>query len=330
MTGQSLHSTPVDSAAATRPDREEGEAARKAEAPREAEIRSPADGLGARWPSLSQVGVHAVLIIGAVVMVGPLIWMVLTSFKTPANAEAFFDTPRQLGAILSSLWPDPFTLDAYEAVFNERPMLRYYLNSAIYTVLRMVPSLFFCSLAGFIFAKLEFPGRDWIFGAVIVTMMVPFQVKMLTLYDMMVDMQLVDTYWAVVLVGVMEPFGIFLFRQTIKDIPDDLLEAARIDGCGTFRIYYSIVLPLIRPTLAAYSIFIFMWSWSDFLWPLIVLNSESLKPIEVGILGFSDINNPEFVKMMAASTIAVLPIIIFFLLMQRQFIRGVTMTGIKG
>lgn len=300
--------------------------------PDETERGTP--GWRSRWkeyaPAPSTVGIHAILILGAIVMVGPLIWMVLTSFKTPADAEAFFDTPRRLGAVIKNLWPHPVTFDAYEAVFNERPMLQYYLNSAIYTVLRMIPGLFFCSLGGFIFAKLEFPGRDWIFGAIIVTMMVPFQIKMLTLYEMMVQMRLVDTYWAVVVVGLMEPFGIFLFRQTIQGIPDDLLDAARIDGCGTFRIYWSVVLPLIRPTLAAYSIFLFMWSWSDFLWPLIVINTEELKPIEVGILGFSDIHNPEYVKMMAASTIAVLPIIIFFLLMQRQFIRGVTMTGIKG
>ena len=209
-------------------------------------------------------------------------------------------------------------------------MARYFLNSAIYTVLRMLPALFFCSLAGFIFAKLRFPGRDWIFGAVIVTMMIPFQIKMLTLYEMMVDFGWVDTYWAVVVIGLMEPFGIFLFRQTILGIPDDLLDAARIDGCGPLRTYTSVVLPLIRPTLAAYSIFLFMWAWSDFLWPLIVLNTETLKPLEVGILSFSDINNPEYVKMMAASTVAIAPIILFFLLMQRQFIRGVTMTGLKG
>jgi ABC-type glycerol-3-phosphate transport system permease component len=281
-------------------------------------------------PTPAGVAIHTVLILGAIVMVGPLIWMALTSLKTPADAESFFDTPRNLFAMLEGMLPDPLTWDNYNAVFTERPMLRYYFNSAIYTVLRMIPSLFFCSLAGFIFAKLKFPGRDWIFGAIIVTMMIPFQIKMLTLYEMMVDLNMVDTYWAVVLVGVMEPFGIFLFRQTILGIPDDLLDAARIDGCGTLRTFFSVVLPLVKPTLAAYSIFLFMWSWSDFLWPLIVINSELLKPIEVGILGFSDINNPEYVKMMAASTVAVAPIIVFFLLMQKQFIRGVTMTGLKG
>ncbi len=281
-------------------------------------------------PAPQQVAVHVILGLGALVMVGPLLWMALTSFKTPADAEAFFETPRRLLAVLQNLWPDPFTLEAYEAVFTERPMLRYFLNSGIYTGLRMLPSLFFCSFAGFIFAKMRFPGRDLLFAAVIVTMMVPFQVKMLTLYEMMVDFGWVDTYWAVVVIGLMEPFGIFLFRQTILGIPDDLLDAARIDGCGPVRTYFSVVLPLVRPTLAAYSIFLFMWSWSDFLWPLIVLNSDLLKPIEVGILGFSDINNPEYVKMMAASTVAVAPILLFFLAMQRQFIRGVTMTGLKG
>ncbi len=281
-------------------------------------------------PSPSGVLVHAVLTLGAVAMVGPLVWMALTSLKTLADAEAFFDTPRRLGAVLRAFIPAEITWENYRDVFTERPMLRYYLNSGLYTVLRMLPSLFFCSLAGFVFAKLRFPGRDWLFGAVLVTMMIPFQIKMLTLYEMMVDFGWVDTYWAVVVIGLMEPFGIFLFRQTILGIPDDLLDAARIDGAGPLRTYTHVVLPLIRPTLAAYSIFVFMWSWSDFLWPLIVLNTEALKPIEVGILGFSDINNPEYVKMMAASTIAVAPVIAFFLLMQRQFIRGVTMTGLKG
>lgn len=304
----------------------EAEAARQIAEPRAAVRRTrPAD----RWP-VGRWAMHVFLILGVVVMVGPLVWMVLTSLKTPADAEAFFDTPHRLGAVLRGLWPDPLTWDNYKAVFTERPMLRYFFNSAVYTALRMVPSLFFCSLAGFVFAKMAFPGRDWAFGAIIVTMMVPFQIKMLTLYEMMVQAGWVDTYWGVVVVGLMEPLGIFLFRQTIRGIPDSLLEAARLDGAGTMRIYFSVILPLIRPTLAAYSIFLFMWSWSDFLWPLIVLNTEALKPIEVGILSFSDINNPEYVKMMAAATVAVAPIVAFFLFMQRQFIQGVTMTGLKG
>ena len=285
-----------------------------------------------RWPrpTVGTVVVHVILLLGAVVMIGPLIWMVLTSFKTSANAEAFFNTPHQVGAVLRGLWPDPLTLDNYRAVFTERPMVRYFFNSAVYTVFRLVPSLFLCSLAGYVFAKLSFPGREWIFGAIIVTMMIPFQIKMLTLYEMMVHAGWVDTYWAVIVVGLMEPLGIFLFRQAIRDIPDSLLEAARMDGAGPLRTYFSVVLPLIRPTLAAYSIFLFMWSWSDFLWPLIVINTEQLKPIEVGILSFSDINNPDYVKMMAAATVAVAPVLVFFLLMQRQFIKGVTMSGVKG
>lgn len=273
---------------------------------------------------------HTVLVVGAIVMVGPLIWMVLTSLKTPADAESFFNTPHELTAILRGLFPQPFTWENYIAVFTERPMAWYFLNSALYTILKLIPGLFFCSLAGYIFAKMDFPGKNWIFGAIIVTLMIPFQVKMLTLYDMMVDFGWVDTYWAIVMVGLMEPFGIFLFRQSVLGIPDELLDAARMDGAGVFRTYFSVVLPLIKPTLAAYSIFLFMWSWSDFLWPLIAINTETLKPLEVGILGFSDINNPEFVKMMAASTIAAIPVIAFFLLMQRQFIKGVTLTGLKG
>ena len=308
----------------------EAEAARQIGEPSRPAPR--ADGWGARMRRISPwtVAMHVFLMLGVIVMVGPLVWMVLTSLKTTADAEAFFDTPRQLGAVLKSLWPDPLTWDNYKAVFTERPMGMYFLNSGIYTLFRIIPSLLFCSLAGFVFAKMKFPGREWVFGAIIVTMMVPFQIKMLTLYEMMVDFGWVDTYWGVIVVGLMEPLGIFLFRQTIRGIPDSLLEAARLDGASTFEIYWRVILPLIKPTFAAYSIFLFMWSWSDFLWPLIVLNREALKPIEVGILSFSDINNPDYVKMMAAATVAVAPVVAFFLVMQRQFIRGVTMTGLKG
>ena len=263
-------------------------------------------------------------------MVGPVLWMLLTSLKTQAEAEAFFNTPHTLWAIIKGLLPDGWYLENYKEVFSERPMGFYFLNSALYTLFKMIPGLFFCSLAGFLFAKKQFHGKDWIFGAIIVTMMIPFQIKMLTLYEMMVDFGWVDTYWAIVVIGLMEPFGIFLFRQSILGIPDELIEAARMDGANTLRTYFNVILPLIKPTLAAYSIFLFMWSWSDFLWPLIVVNTESLKPLEVGILGFSDINNPEYVKMMAASTVAVAPVILFFLLMQRQFIKGVALTGLKG
>ena len=263
-------------------------------------------------------------------MLGPIIWMVLTSFKSQAEAESFFNTPHTFGAIVSALFPEQFDWTNYRDVFNERPMGAYFLNSALYTLLKMIPGLFFCSMAGFIFAKRQFPAKEWIFGGIIVTMMIPFQIKMLTLYEMMVDFGWVDTYWAIVVVGLMEPFGIFLFRQIIVGIPDDLIDAARMDGANFFRTYGQVILPLIRPALAAYSIFLFMWSWSDFLWPLIVVDTETLKPLEVGILSFSDINNPEFVKMMAASTVAVAPVILFFLLMQRQFIKGVALTGLKG
>ncbi|MEM8485901.1 MAG: carbohydrate ABC transporter permease [Bacteroidota bacterium] len=283
-----------------------------------------------RSSNISNLLTHLVLIIGAFVMLGPLVWMVLTSLKTAADAESFFNTPRQFWLILRGLLPQPLTWENYVAVFTERPMVWYFLNSAGYTLLKLIPGLFFCSLAGFIFAKVDFPGRNWIFAAILITLMVPFQVKMLTLYDLMVDLRWVDTYWAIVMVGLMEPFGIFLFRQSIVGIPDELLDAARMDGASVWRMYVDVVLPLIKPTLAAYSIFLFMWSWSDFLWPLIALNTETLKPLEVGILGFSDINNPEFVKMMAAASVAVIPVIAFFLLMQRQFIKGVTLSGLKG
>lgn len=263
---------------------------------------------------------HVALITGAIIVVGPLLWMILCSFKTNAEINTYPPT----------IFPQNFTLDNYSYIFENSQIGIYFLNTIIYTFFKVVFSLFLCSFAGFIIAKENFAGKKILFALIIVAMMLPFQVRMISLYKLADKFNFLDTWLAIIIPGLMEPFGIFLFAQAIGEIPKDLMEAAKIDGCGILRTYWKIILPLIKPTMAAFIILAFIWSWTDFMWPLLALNSESLKPLEVGIVGFSDIHNPKYNLMMAASTIAVLPMIVVFFIMQRQFIKSITMAGLKG
>ena len=268
----------------------------------------------------AELVIDIILLLGSVAMVLPFVWMLCTSFKTPPDAIRFPPT----------FIPRPLVLDNYVAAFTRVPMLRFILNSAIYTLGMTIPSLLLGSLAGFVFAKMRFPGRELIFLSVLGTMMVPLHVRLIPLYNMMVNFRWVDTYWGVVVPGMMGPFGVFFFRQHISTIPDDLIDAALIDGCGYFRIYWNVIVPQLKPAFGAYTIFCFMWGWNDFLWPLIVVNSERMKPLEIGIASFSNINFTQYGLSMAGASVAVMPIIVVFLLMQRQFVEGITMTGIKG
>jgi len=268
---------------------------------------------------LKRIIIHLILMTGALFMIIPFLWMLLTSFKTAGNSIAY--PPR--------LIPDPFTLESYKDILDKLPIFRFYLNSILYTIGRIIPSILFCSFAGFIFAKAEFRGKNLLFFLIISCMIFPIELRITSLYNLMDKLRWVDTYQAVIFPNLMEPFGIFLFRQTIRDVPDDLIYSAQIDGCGIFKIYRHIILKVITPTLAAYMILCFIWSWGDFLWPLIILISESKYPIEVGIKGLSDYNFAPYNAMMAGATLAVLPIIIFFIIMQRYFIKGMTLTGLK-
>jgi len=263
---------------------------------------------------------HIFMVIMTVFMIGPFIWMISTSFKTPEDSIRFPPT----------FIPRPLTWDNYREIFVKAPMVRYFLNSIIYTVLKAVPSIFFCSLAGYIFAKLRFPGREVLFVLIITTMMIPFQVKLLPLYNLMVIFNWVDTYQAVIVPGIMGPFGIFFFRQSILNIPNEIIDAAKIDGCGAFTIYWRVIMPQLKTNIATFAIFTFMWGWTTFLWPLIVISTDARKPLEVGLTRFTNMYYTEYGLMTAAAFVAVLPILIFYLLMQNQFTQGITLTGLKG
>lgn len=264
---------------------------------------------------------HLLLILGGLIVIFPFIWMVLTAFKT--NPEATDITRFRM-------FPDKWQWDNFITIFQQHPMAKFYLNSIIYTLMRSLPSIFFAALTGFAIAKLPFRGKGIVWFLILATLIVPFQVRLIPLADMIFGWGLRNQYWGVVLPGLLEPFGIFLFAQACKSIPNSLLEAAKMDGCNPWQQFLKIVLPLIIPTIAAYAIIIFMWSWGEFLWGFIVITTPDKMPLEVGIKGFSGEHYANIVQSMAAATVSVLPVIAVFLAMQRQFIKGMTMSGIKG
>ena len=264
---------------------------------------------------------HLLFIVGGLIVIFPFVWMVLTAFKT--NPEAANVTEFRL---LPQVWQ----WENFTSLFSEHPMAVYYRNSIFYTLLRAIPSIFFAALSGFAIAKMPFRGRGFVWFLVLATLIVPFQVRLIPLADMIFGWGLRNEGWGVVLPGLMEPFGIFLFTQACKGIPDSLLEAAKMDGCNAWQQFVHIVLPLLIPTLAAYAIITFMWSWGEFLWGFIVVTTPDKMPLEVGIKGFSGEFYSNVVQTMAAATVSVLPVIAVFLAMQRQFIKGMTLSGLKG
>ena len=270
--------------------------------------------------SWRNVPAHIFLTVGALIVIFPFIWMLLTAFKTE---------PEAIDVANFRFFPHQWQWENFSTLFQQHPMATYYFNSAIYTILRSLPSIFLASLTGFLIAKFWFRGRTAIWFLIIATLIIPFQVRLIPMANMLFSMGMKNEYWGVVLPGMLEPFGIFLFIQACRAIPDELLESARIDGCGIWRQYVHVALPLIGPTLAAYAIIMFMWSWGEFLWSFIVVTETARMPLEVGIKGFSGEHYSTVVHMMSAATVAVVPVVVVFLALQRLFVRGVTMSGLK-
>ncbi|MDD3609898.1 MAG: carbohydrate ABC transporter permease [Halothiobacillaceae bacterium] len=270
-----------------------------------------------RWlPSLS---LHAVLLAGAALTLFPLLWMVSVSFM-PAG-EASGPEPR--------LWPSHFTLEHYEALFTRMNVARYAFNSALLALSVTLISLFINSMAGYAFAKFRFLGRDRLLRLLLAAMVIPAQVAMLPLFLMLKSMGFINTYAGVVIPGMASVFGIYLIRQYALAIPDSVLDAARIDGAGEWRIYWSIVLPLVRPVLVTLAIFTFMGTWNDFMWPLIVLTDDRLHTLPVALANLAGEHVQDTELMMAGAVLTVLPVMLLFLALQRYYIQGVMMGSVK-
>ena len=263
---------------------------------------------------------YTLLIIFAFIMLMPFVWMLLSTFKD--QRELFEFPPKFL--------PKKFTVINYIEVFKTVPFVRYYLNSLLVTFTSVVLNLFSSSLAGFAFAKYRFKGREIIFKVILGAMMIPFPVTIIPLYIMVYNLGLVDSYFALIMTGSVSIFGTFLMRQFIINIPDDLLDAARIDGSSEFGTYVRIILPNLRAPLSALAVFSFMSTWNAFLWPLLVVNDDSHRTVQLGVQFFTQRYGDLIHLQITAAAMAIIPIIVLYLFLQRQFIQGITMTGLKG
>jgi multiple sugar transport system permease protein len=263
---------------------------------------------------------HLVLLPLAAVMLLPLAWTVIASFETFAETQHFPPILR----------PATLRWQNYQEVLQLSPFPRWFLNTLIVTVLVVVANLLTCSLAGYAFARLRFFGRDVVFLLVLATLMIPFQVIMIPTFLIVRKLGLIDTLWALVVPNLTGAFGVFLLRQFFKTLPIELEEAARIDGASRLGILFKIVLPLSGPVLATLAVVTFMWTWNDFLWPLVTIYSERNMTLQLGLLTFQGAHKTNTNLLMAANVMSMLPVLGLFFVAQRYFIRGIATTGLKG
>jgi multiple sugar transport system permease protein len=274
----------------------------------------------ARRTSISTILLYLVLSLGAIVMLAPLLQMILTSFKT--SGEALRVPPKLL--------PDNPTWNAYHTVLTEAPFGLWFRNSVIVSVSVTALILFTSSLAGYIFAKFKFPGRDLLFTLLLGTLMVPFPVVLIPTYLIVNNLHLLNTLFALIVPSTVSAFGVFLMRQFIAAIPDDLIDAARLDGASEFGIYWQLIRPQLGPAMGALGIFTFLASWNDYLWPLIAINDQDRMTLPLALAFFNSSHATRYDLVMAAAVLIIMPVIAAFLLFQRQFINALVLSGMKG
>lgn len=272
-----------------------------------------------RRPSAVSVARTGVLSAGALLVAAPVAWAILSSFKTPV----------ELARRPPTILPAHFGPDNFAEALGAFDFARYLSNSVIVTVAATVLTLVINSLAAYALAKYRFRGRDALFLLTLATIMIPLQVILLPVYQMVSSLGLVNSLWGLIIPPAATPTGVFLLRQYMLTIPDEMLEAARIDGAGEFTIYRRIILPLARPALAVVTIFSVIWRWNDFIWPLIVAQSESLYTIPVALARFNSELVVPFNLVLAMSVLSMAPVVVIFLLLQRQIVTGIAQTGLR-
>jgi putative chitobiose transport system permease protein len=257
----------------------------------------------------------------AVITLFPLLWLVSTALKSPT--ENILQSPPQL-------LPSQPTLDNFSSVWQSLPFGQYLYNSTLVAVLTVGLNLIFCALAAYPLARLSFPGRDWIFIAIVSTIMIPFQIVMIPLFVLTVQLGLVNTYWGIIFPSLASAFGIFLLRQAFMGVPKEIEEAARMDGSSELGLWWYIMLPAIRPALVTLAIFVFIGSWSDFLWPLIVIQDENLYTLPLGVAKLAGTFSLDWRLVAAGSIISIAPVLLLFLFLQRYIVPTETGSGVKG
>lgn len=259
-----------------------------------------------------------ILLIGGLGMIFPFVWMAVSSIK---HAQDIYSL---------SLIPTSPTLDNYREVLDETRYVRWFVNSAIVAGITTASVAFFDSLTGYVLAKFNFPLKNLIFIGILSTLMVPTEMLVIPWYVMSIKLHWTDSYWGIMFPGVISAFGVFLMRQFFMGVPNDLIDAARLDGFSEFRIFWKIALPQVKPALASLCIFTFLGNWNAYIWPLIVTRSEDMRTLPVGIAFFSSEAASKFHLIMAAASLATIPVLLVFVIFQRQIIKGVVLSGLKG
>lgn len=270
--------------------------------------------------NVSSFVIWALLLIGSLAMILPLYWMIISSFKSQT----------ELLQMPPTIWPEEWRFSNYLRVFQTMPFLRYYANSLIFSAISTVVGVFSSCIIGYVFAKYRFRGRNALFLCMLACMMIPYDTLMIPLYKIMVKIHFVNTPLVLTIPYFINIFGVFLMRQFFMDLPDDYLEAAEMDGCGQFRTFWSVAMPIAQSSMAALFIYLFMAVYNSYLWPLINVNSRDLFTLPVGIAGMINDRGNQFDLMMAASTMVIVPVAIVFACAQTRFIEGISMGGIKG
>ncbi|MBU7583900.1 MAG: carbohydrate ABC transporter permease [Nostoc sp. TH1S01] len=262
-------------------------------------------------------------LLGAIALITlfPLLWLISTALKSPT--ENILQSPPQL-------LPSQPTLGNFSTVWQSLPFAQYLYNSTLVSLLTVGLNLLFCSLAAYPLARLSFPGRDWIFVAIVSTIMIPFQIVMIPLYILTVQLGLVNTYWGMIFPSLASAFGIFLLRQAFMGVPKEIEEAARMDGSSELGLWWHIMLPAVSPALVTLAIFVFIGSWSDFLWPLIVIQDEKLYTLPLGVAKLAGTFSLDWRLVAAGSIISIAPVLILFIFLQRYIVPTETGSGVKG
>ncbi len=258
------------------------------------------------------------LMAGGILMVMPIVYMISTSLKWPHEIYNL------------SIIPEEPTLDNYAYVLEDGRFYMWFLNSLIIATITTVSAVLFDALVGYTLCKFQFRGRMIVFVAILSTLMIPTEMLVIPWYLMAKNFGWLDTYWGIMFPGIMTAFGTFLMKQFFESVPDDFLEAARIDGLNEFQIWWRVAMPMVKPALAALAIFIFLGNWTAFIWPLIVTNSPELYTLPVGLTTFSVEQSVQWELIMTGAALATIPTLIVFLIFQRFIIRGVVMAGLKG
>lgn len=269
---------------------------------------------------LASLALNGFLLVCSVVTILPFLWMLSSSFKS--NIE--------ISALSQHFLPQAGTLQNYMNAVQKMNFLRYFANSLMYATLLSIITIYTSTLAGFVLCKYRFRGRDFLFGAILATMMVPGVVTIIPRYSIMQWLGWLDTYRALIVPSIFTSFGIFMMRQSCTGIPDEMLEAARIDGANEFYIFHRIVLPMLRNAISSIAIFQFLWAWEDYLWPYLMLRSEKKQLLSVALNMFSGRYSTDYAGLFAATSIAIVPVVICYLFFQRRFIEGIASSSVKG